>query len=99
MGWNTTSGEQALGRTGSEGGQVVRDEVHDDGYRITLEKKTNAAPWAITFGGGFVHTTFASTESEAARLYEAIRSRLEELARAASQDEWDAMMERLVGDF
>ncbi|MCS7071709.1 MAG: hypothetical protein NZM00_09400, partial [Anaerolinea sp.] len=37
-----------LGLTGSEGGQIIADEEHPAGARITLEQNCLRAPYAIT---------------------------------------------------
>ena len=65
-----------LGKEGSEGGQVVKDEVYEKGCRITLEKCPHY--YAITCGvfGAYCHTTYVS-EKDAYALYEAMKSELQ----------------------
>ena len=77
MGWQPTENGGTLGTAGSEGGVILRDEEHDLGARITLERHCSIAPFAVTCGiyGWFFHTRFASTETEAE--YSAMSSRLE----------------------
>jgi len=57
-----------IGRRGSEDGIILRDEEHDAGARITLERECGARriPFAITCGiyGWFVHTRFLGPEAE-----------------------------------
>jgi len=67
-----------LGRPGSEGGVIVRDEEHALGARVTLECNTLAAPFTITCGiyGWIVHTRFFSAKAEADAEYESIRDHL-----------------------
>ena len=67
MGWQAYDGGASLGRRGSEQGVIVRDEEHDAGARITLERATTHAPWAVTCGvdGSFFHTRFVGSELEA----------------------------------
>jgi hypothetical protein len=56
-----------LGKSGSEEGTIVLDEEHPLGARITLERETKIAPYAITCGvyGWMVHTRFLGSEAEA----------------------------------
>ena len=77
MGWQPTENGGTLGTAGSEGGVILRDEEHDLGARITLERHCSIAPFAVTCGiyGWFFHTRFASTETEAE--YSAMSSGLE----------------------
>ena len=65
-----------LGREGSEGGQVVKDEVYEKGCRITLEKCPKY--YAITCGvfGAFCHTVFCN-EKEGLAIYEQIKMELQ----------------------
>ncbi len=56
------------GQAGSEGGVILRDEEHDLGARITLERDcSHGVPFAVTCGiyGWFFHTRFVRSEAEA----------------------------------
>src|SRR5262245_57103964 len=66
MGWNAFDDGKSLGKSGSEGGTVRRDEEHDLGARITLEEGGSTAPWSITCGiyGWMFHTRFFGSEEE-----------------------------------
>lgn len=57
-GWIPFENGTTVGTTGSEGGTILRDELHPDGARITLER--TASQFAITCGvyGWMVHTRF-----------------------------------------
>jgi hypothetical protein len=81
MAW--TSILVASGR-GSEDGVVLRDEEHDDGARITLERETRVAPFAITCGiyGWMMHTRFFGAETEAIAGYDAMRAELSDICAA-----------------
>lgn len=63
---------------GSEGGVIIRDDEHDLGARITLERDAATSPFAITCGvyGWMVHTAFFANEQEALQAYEAMRDDL-----------------------
>jgi hypothetical protein len=67
-----------IGQYGSEAGVIVRDEEHPLGARITLERRTPTAPFAITCGvyGWMVHTRFFSDEPGAKAEYEDMRDAL-----------------------
>jgi len=62
--WMAYENGTTIGATGSEGGAILRDELHREGSRITLERI--AAGCAITCGvyGWMVHTRFAGNRSE-----------------------------------
>lgn len=65
--WRPFDNGGTLGRCGSEGGVIVRDEEHHAGSRITLERDCEHCPWAVTCGicGWFFHTRFLGSEAEA----------------------------------
>lgn len=65
-----------LGEEGSEGGQVLNDEIYTKGCRVTLEKCSRY--YAITCGvfGAFCHTAFCN-EKESSALYEQIKMELQ----------------------
>jgi hypothetical protein len=74
----------SIGKLGSEGGAVVADESHDDGARITLERSTRLAPFAITCGvsGWLVHTRFFELEVEARSQFDAMKLALARMTQA-----------------
>ncbi len=65
-----------LGKEGSEGGQVIKDEIYEKGCRVTLEKCERY--YAITCGvfGAFCHTAFCN-EKESGALYKQIKNELQ----------------------
>lgn len=86
-GWFAFEKRTTIGAIGSEGGAILRDEMHPDGARITLER--TATRFAITCGvyGWMVHTRFFATESEAVAAYEEMKPALAEiLARLPGED-------------
>ena len=64
---NWTDIEETIGEIGSESGKIIYDVENVNGARITIEKETDIAPFAVTLGvyGIMFHTDFYSTESEA----------------------------------
>jgi hypothetical protein len=68
MGWRRFDDGATVGQPGSESGVILRDEEHDLGARITLERDcSNGVPFAVTCGiyGWFFHTRFLGSEAEA----------------------------------
>jgi hypothetical protein len=84
MSWHPYDNGNTLGTKGTEEGAILRDEEHGRGSRITLERETVIAPFAITCGiyGSMFHTTFASNEAEAIQKY----------------DEMKVWLDRMLGD-
>ena len=76
--WYPFEDSATLGLAGSEGGSILRDDEHPAGARITLEKETTVAPFAITCGiyGYMVHTRFFGLESEATSQYDEMKNAL-----------------------
>jgi hypothetical protein len=70
--WYPFENGATLGQKGSEEGIILRDEEHPQKARITLERETRTAPFAITCGiyGCMMHTRFFSLESEATSQYD-----------------------------
>ena len=97
MSWQAFKGGETLRTLGSEGGEIVADDEHPEGARITLESKCKHVPFAITCGiyGWFVHTTYASTLSEAERTYRAMRAELERIVRSIPAADASDVQERM----
>ena len=59
--------EETIGQTGSESGKIIFDVENVNGARITIEKDSKIAPFAVTLGvyGIMFHTDFYATENEA----------------------------------
>jgi len=69
MGWQPVDNGVTIGQRGSEDGVILRDQEHDLGARITLERDcAHGVPFAVTCGiyGWFFHTRFVGSEQEAA---------------------------------
>ena len=76
-----------VGQKGSENGVTIRDEEHPLGARITLERETGIAPFAITCGihGWMVHTRFFETGSEADLQFDLMKADLSRLLQTLNQ--------------
>jgi hypothetical protein len=85
--WRPFEDGATLGQSGSEQGVIVRDEEHSLGARITLERATQTAPFAITCGiyGWMVHTRFFSSAAEAETQHDLMKKSLAALLEAAEQ--------------
>ena len=85
--WQPFESGGTLGQKGSEEGTILRDEEHSLGARISLERDTSVAPFAITCGiyGWMLHTRYFSSQDEAGAQYEAMKSALAALLEAADK--------------
>ena len=69
--WIQIDNGETIGTVGSECGEIIEDDEHPKGARLTLEKGGDIAPYSITSGvyGCFCHTTYLSTlESDMAEM-------------------------------
>jgi hypothetical protein len=74
--WKSFDGGSSINQIGSENGIIVKDEEHENGARITIEKNGYIAPFSITCGiyGLFAHTAFCGDEQEADKKYEDMKT-------------------------
>jgi hypothetical protein len=95
-GWISFENGSTVGATGSDGGTILRDELHPDGARITLER--TASGFAITSGvyGWMVHTRFFADETVAIAAYEEMKPTLAEILARLPGAEGD--VELAVGE-
>lgn len=65
--WRPYAHGTTVGQRGTEKGVIVRDEQHDGGARITLERDCRNIPFAVTCAiqGWFVHTLSTLAEHRA----------------------------------
>jgi len=86
--WNPFEDGATLHGTGSEGGEILRDDEHALGARITLERGGQTAPFAITCGiyGWMMHTRFFGGETEADEEYDSMRAAMGALLTLAADD-------------
>ena len=87
--WQTFDKGRTLGKKGSERGIIIADMENINGARITVEKDTDTAPYAITFGiyGLMFHTHFKSTPEEVEQYLDWIRSTMHKVFALYEQDE------------
>lgn len=97
--WRPFEDGATVGRRGSEDGFILRDDEHDAGARITLERGcSHGVPFAVTCGiyGWFFHTRLLGSEAEAD--FPAMRDELAailEIIPRADDPEADARMARV----
>jgi hypothetical protein len=96
--WQSFDSGGTIGKVGSEIGTIIRDEEHASGARITLERDTPTAPFAITCGvyGWMVHTRFFAVETDAATQFEAMKGALSEIIAIIPMAD-DAELEKKSG--
>lgn len=100
--WSAFADGSTIGTTGSEQGIILRDEEHSRGSRITLERDTNLAPFAITCGiyGSMFHTTFAGDDTEANGKYDEMKIWLDQiLADDVSEDDYLKRLKEFTDKF
>lgn len=85
--WYPAEDGATLGQPGSEQGTMLRDEEHALGARISLERGTRAAPFAITCGiyGWMLHTRFFSDQAEAESQFDQMKAALGIMLEAAEE--------------
>lgn len=101
LAWHPFEEGTSLGKQGSENGVIFRDEEHEEGSRITLERDGATAPFAITCGiyGWMFHTRFFGREAEASTEYELMKAGLAEILSVIPYNddpEKDAKSDRVV---
>src|SRR5689334_8546907 len=87
MDWNSFDTGHTIGQAGSENGIIVRDEVFQDHARITLERDSTIAPFAITCGifGWMVHTRYFANRAQADLEFENMKDELARIANLLSK--------------
>lgn len=84
--WTPFDGGATIGRIGSERGVIIRDSEHGRDARITLERGSTTAPYAITCGirDCMVHTRFFSTRAEACQQFDLMAAALDVILHASA---------------
>ncbi|HEY3571113.1 MAG TPA: hypothetical protein VGP73_24520 [Thermoanaerobaculia bacterium] len=84
--WELIDGGTSVGTAGPEDGIILVDEELLETARITLERDTDHAPFAITCGvyGSLLHTCRFRLEVEARSAYEAMKPELAAIVRLKS---------------
>jgi hypothetical protein len=80
--WLAYDDGNTIGLQGVQGGTIIRDELYNEGARITLERDCLRVPYAITtsiYGLGD-HTRFIADEPSAMHAYDVMRGEVAEIA-------------------
>jgi hypothetical protein len=97
-GWQLYADGACIGKRGSEGGEIIRDDEHADGARITLEKATlMRVPFAITCGiyGWMVHTRFFADEVSAFHAYDEMKIALADILHLIADEQTERATDAL----
>ncbi len=97
--WHQVDSGATIGTKGSENGEIQIDEEHSGGARLTLEKDSDIAPYAITSGiySYFFHTTFFSNEKDAKTQFKLMkREIIEYFETKTTHDEKHEWIEQFV---
>ncbi len=86
--WQPYENGVTLGDRGNEGGQIIRDEMHPVGGRITLEQDCLRAPHAITavVYGWLMHTRFIADEPTAVLEYTKMQASMTDIIQLIGED-------------
>lgn len=81
MAWHAFDDGKTVGTLGSENGTITRDEEHDGGARVTLERGESIAPYSITCGvyGWMAHTRFFGDKVAAESEFDLMKAALDDL--------------------
>jgi hypothetical protein len=87
--WKSFDTGHTIGQVGSENGIIIRDEVFQDQSRITLEKGSAIAPFAITCGvfGWMLHTRYFGDQAQANADFEKMKEELARIVRLLAETE------------
>jgi hypothetical protein len=104
--WHDFLDGRSVGMMGSEGGDIIRDEEHDAGARVTLERATRVAPFSITCGiyGWMVHTRWFDSEPVTRAEFDTMKDALAAILKKlkvenVSPEEQLAQISPLLRDF
>jgi hypothetical protein len=97
--WFAYDGGRSIGSVGAEGGEILRDEEHEAGVRVTLKRGSSYVSVSCNIYGWMDHTSFFGSVTEAQREYILMKSSLgkmvENILLAGKSDlkMWEAIAE------
>ena len=97
--WEPFENGESIGKIGSEEGIIILDEFHKECGRITLEKDARTIPWAITCGGGFVHTVYFETREQAENAYSHMKFDLWKIFQLENDQDFYSAIKELVNKY
>jgi hypothetical protein len=95
--WNPYKNGESIGKSGKEGGVILRDEEHERGGRMTIKQGKNYVSVSCHIYGWMDHTRFFNSVADAQREYlimkNAIGSMMEDILAAGANDlkMWEAI--------
>jgi hypothetical protein len=72
--WFAYKGGRSIGSVGAEGGEILRDEEHEAGARVTLKRGSSYVSVSCNVYGWMDHTRFFGSVTEAQREYILMKS-------------------------
>jgi hypothetical protein len=89
--WMPMEDGHTVGAQGLEGGNIMRDEIHELGGRMMLEGECPRAPFAITLDlyDWLLHTRYFADEASAEHAYSQMRSDVEAMLHITTRDDAD----------
>lgn len=97
MTWTPFDNGKTIGTRGTDAGQIVQDEEHSSGARITLEKQCKHAPFSITCGiyGWMVHTRFLADQRTAEDEYTKMKAEIVRVLDLIPREDVPDLAERI----
>lgn len=96
MSWSEFDGGSTIGKLGTEGGDIVKDEEFFSSARITLEK-LSGGNYAVTCGiyGTMAHTVWFD-EADLFSEYERMKADIEDILSQENDDDYYRLIEEFV---
>ena len=97
--WFAYKGGRSIGSVGAEGGEILRDEEHEAGARVTLKRGSSYVSVSCNVYGWMDHTRFFGSVADAQREYALMKSSLTDmvenilLAGGSDLKMWEAIAE------
>jgi hypothetical protein len=87
--WHAFDEGRTIGTIGSENGVILRDEEHQEGARITLERDGGTAPFSITMGvyDVMLHTRFCGTFEQGEQDFTGMKVMIERIITSWDPDD------------
>jgi hypothetical protein len=82
--WEPYNNGRSIGIIGSEGSQIIRDEEHPLGARMTIKQGQDYVSVSCNIAGKIDHTRFFKRMTAAKRDYETMQQELTEVIEAVS---------------
>ena len=93
--WVAFDDDRSIGKAGTEGGVILRDDEHEQGARITLKRGVKHISISCNIYGKMDHTRFFKTIADAEREFHPMKRELENIVNniKATNDQIQMWME------